>query len=165
MAKKVNNVDKCAQNLIPVKITKHQNDCSWFIDYNDQPIVAKKHGLKILELRLNFKFSFFIKIQWDSRFPLRFSITQALCTIETLHNTQALHTTFCSHYAPQKLHIVSRFAPTKKHMHIFKLCTPPSFVTTPLKHYAFLKFLTFALMIQHGVTPHSMEEAMPWILK
>jgi hypothetical protein len=82
------------------------------------------------------------------------NITQALCTIETLHNTQALHANFCGHHAP-----------TKKHMRIFKLCTPPSFVTTTLKHYAFLKFLTFAIMIQHGGTQHFMEEAMQWILK
>jgi hypothetical protein len=60
MAKKVNNVDKCAQNLILVKITKHQNDCSWFIDYNYQPIVAKKHGLKILELRFNWVLKFYL---------------------------------------------------------------------------------------------------------
>jgi len=39
------------------------------------------------------------------------NITQALYTIETLHNTQAPHATFCSHYAQQKLHLVSRFAP------------------------------------------------------
>jgi hypothetical protein len=93
--------------------------------------------------------------------------------IETLHNTQALHTTFYSHYAPQKTShsfkicttkFCDHHAPTKKHIHISKLWIPPSFITTSLKHYAFLKFLTFALMIQYGVTPHSMEEAMPWIV-
>jgi hypothetical protein len=30
------------------------------LGYNDQPIVAKKHGLKILELRFNWIFKFYL---------------------------------------------------------------------------------------------------------